>query len=155
MRPITSFILVISTLIGSISFAASSAHASQMCLKANRLVDAPAIISDLETSSFNRLLLQPVLKKQKTQLLMRAQLKEKGEFWTYSQTIISSNSFAGNLSAQRVLHVFSSSNTSQIKWVKRFSLVKQGNRYLLYSRNKPTPYTFQLAALSECESIIF
>ncbi len=154
MRPASSLFLILSLWFGSTGIAAR-ASAPQFCLKSNRLVDAPALVSDMEISGFNRLLVQVTSKNQKTQLLMRAQMKEKGDFWTYSQTLLSSNIFAGTFDSQRALHVFSSPNTSQIKWERRFSLVKKGAGYLIFFRNRSTPYSFQRAPVQECESIVF
>lgn len=128
---------------------------NKFCLKANKSIDLQTITTPMEMSSFNRLLVQAVRKNKTSFLFMRAQTKNGADFWTNSQTLISSQGFHGRFQDQKAFQIFSSPNTSRIQWRKQFSLLRRGHSLILVIAKKPTTYTFQLAPMSECEEIIF
>ncbi|MFN7904730.1 MAG: hypothetical protein ACK5P5_06055 [Pseudobdellovibrionaceae bacterium] len=133
----------------------AQAKLNKFCFKANQMIESQAITSQLEVMPFNRIYGQLVPKKHSLQLILRAQTKEGSDFWTHSQTLLASSLFKGKIQNQRALHIFSSSNTSQVKWNKQFSLIQHNKKFVLYYLNQATRYSFQVASLAECEEIIF
>ena len=134
---------------------AAQAKLNKFCFKANQMLDSQAITSHLEVMPFNRIYGQLVPKKHSLQLILRAQTKEGSDFWTHSQTLLTSNLFKGKIQNQRALHIFSSSNTSQVKWTHQFSLIQHNKKFVLSYLNQATRYSFQVASLADCEEIIF
>jgi hypothetical protein len=128
---------------------------NKFCLKSNKPVAHHTITTNMEISPFNRLLVQVVQKNRTSFLFMRAQTKDGVDFWTHSQTVISSQGFRGRFQDVKAFQILSSPNTSRIKWQKQFSLLRQGKSYILVAANRPTPFSFQFAPMSECEDIIF
>lgn len=148
-----SFIYQVVFLLAFSSAAYAQQRAQTLCFKADRLISAHDLLEQLEISSFDRIFAQIVKQRNKTYLLMRAQLKTGTEFWTHSKTLLATRPIPGRFANVKVLPILSSPNVSQQQWKNSFYLVKNRQRFSLYYHNKTSPYSFQLAPPSECDTI--